>query len=211
MSALPLSLLRLAVAAFFLLSAGYGVLNCSPFAWEMFVRPQLFAWLAEFVAWHHVWFFGAYALSLITIAPALDWRRRGPPVSKSARIAAAAYAIVMGTAAMWLLINLYLPDATEIWRGAAAGACLPAAARMAGGDRSLAVSSSVALGRRAVSRHDRRLPDRRHLHVRRVAFWLAHLLRAAALGDRSGGAVAWTLSAAWALTITSVVSRSSSP
>ena len=33
---------RLAVATFCLLTAAYAALNCSPFAFDMFIRPQLF-------------------------------------------------------------------------------------------------------------------------------------------------------------------------
>ena len=45
---------RLVVAAFCLATAAYGVLNCSPFAFDMFIRPQLFPWITHFVTSHHI-------------------------------------------------------------------------------------------------------------------------------------------------------------
>ena len=46
MTFLVFVLLRLAVATFCLLTAAYGVLNCSAFAFDMFIRPQLFPWIS---------------------------------------------------------------------------------------------------------------------------------------------------------------------
>ena len=47
---------RAAVAGVFLLTWGYGLVVSVPFAFDMFIRPQLFPWLAQFVDWHHVWY-----------------------------------------------------------------------------------------------------------------------------------------------------------
>ena len=37
-----------------LLTAAYATLNCSTFAFDMFIRPQLFPWITSFVNWHHI-------------------------------------------------------------------------------------------------------------------------------------------------------------
>ena len=63
---------RLAVVAFALLTWAYSVTIYSPFAFDMFVRPQLFSWLQPFVVWHHVWYWAAYLLSVATIVPELS-------------------------------------------------------------------------------------------------------------------------------------------
>ena len=85
-------LLRLAVAAFCLLTAAYGVLNCSAFAFDMFIRPQLFPWIGQFVAWHHVWLAAAYLLSVISVWPELDWRRTRDRRGRTAQVVAIAKA-----------------------------------------------------------------------------------------------------------------------
>ena len=192
--------LRLLVAAFFLLTAVYGVLNCSPFAFDMFVRPQLFPWLAQFVAWHHVWFVGAYTASLVTIAPAL---RRQPPTRRGVRAFAMAYALVLGAASAWLLVHPYLPT---LW---SAGQGLPLALlsfvpilwlalidhlsvrpawlwRDRSGEATPASSILVACGRAA------------------VFLWGMHLARAVNLGEQARSAAAWGLTGAWTLTLTAV-------
>src|SRR5262245_8642719 len=59
--------LRLPVLAFFLVTSVYATLTCSPFAFDMFVKPLLLPWLGSFVSWHHFWSCGAYAVSLVTL------------------------------------------------------------------------------------------------------------------------------------------------
>jgi len=55
---------RLILVAFVLLTWAYGVASYSPFAFDMFIKPQLLPALTEFVAWHHLWYWGAY-LSIV--------------------------------------------------------------------------------------------------------------------------------------------------
>ena len=117
-----LVLLRLVLAAFFLLTSAYGVLNCSPFAFEMFIKPQLFPWLASFVAWHHVWNLGAYAISVVTLLPALTARGPLGGREKAARWLAISYVVIFGAAAMLLIADPYLPT---LWNDSRA---LPTAA-----------------------------------------------------------------------------------
>ena len=59
--------LRAATTVFFLLTAAYGVVSYSPFAFDMFIRPQLLPWVNDFVAWHHAWYLGAYAASVASL------------------------------------------------------------------------------------------------------------------------------------------------
>ena len=69
---------RLTVLAFVLVTWAYSITSYSPFAFDMFIRPQLLPWLAEFVVWHHalvLW--GAYVLSVLTLIP--DFRALRSP------------------------------------------------------------------------------------------------------------------------------------
>ena len=102
-------LLRLAVATFCLLTAAYGVLNCSAFAFDMFIRPQLFPWIGQFVAWHHLWLTGAYLLSVISVWPELDWRRTRDRRGRAAHWVAIAYAVVFGAVVSWQQASPHLP------------------------------------------------------------------------------------------------------
>lgn len=199
-----LVVLRLLVAAFFLLTAAYGVLNCSPFAFDMFVRPQLFPWLAQFVAWHHVWLCGAYAASLVTIASALRGRRTGHPFCRSAHVLAVAYALVLGVVSVWLLMRPYLPT---LW---SEGQGLPLALAAFVPLLWLALIDHVSVRPAWLSRDDsgEATGDRRILVTcarTAACLWAAHLMRAIILGERARGAVAWTLTAAWTLTLTSAL------
>lgn len=100
---------RFLVAAYFLLTSVYGALNCSSFAFDMFIRPQLFPWLGRFVAWHHLWYWAAYLLSLATLARDLDVRRPGQGASRTARILAFGYAGIFGAVGLRLVAVPFLP------------------------------------------------------------------------------------------------------
>ena len=63
--------LRLPVIAFFALTSAYAALNCSAFAFDMFIKPQLSPWMAGFVAWHHIAFAVAYLASAVSVWPVL--------------------------------------------------------------------------------------------------------------------------------------------
>lgn len=101
---------RLAVAAFVLLTWAYSVTTYSPFAFDMFVRPQLFPWLGEFVVWHHVWYWGAYLLSVGTLVPDLVDRNARHLEPKTARWMAIAYSVFFGAIGVYLLGKPYLPS-----------------------------------------------------------------------------------------------------
>jgi hypothetical protein len=100
--------LRASVAGVSLLTATYAIAAASPFAFDMFIRPQLFPWLTAFVTWHHLWFAGAYAIGIASVAPELrQWHQRGS--QSLAGMAALGYVVVVGIMAAWLLVSPYLP------------------------------------------------------------------------------------------------------
>ena len=104
------ALLRLLITVFFFLTATYSILNYSPFVFNQFIRPRIFGWVNEFVAWHHLWYLGAYLLCVITLIPDL---RRGPRSSGLAeagphvlaRRLAIAFVVVFGLVAEWLMLR----------------------------------------------------------------------------------------------------------
>src|SRR5689334_16271460 len=67
---------RLLAAAVFLVTWAYGVTTYSPFAFDMFIRPQLLPELTAFVTWHHLWYWAAYLLAVLSLVPDLMNRRR---------------------------------------------------------------------------------------------------------------------------------------
>jgi len=94
---------RAVAALIFLLTWGYGVTTYSPFAFDMFVRPQLFPQLATFVAWHHVWFWVALGLSAATLIPEVMGPRRGPAFWTTV-----AYLMAMAGLGCYLTVTPYL-------------------------------------------------------------------------------------------------------
>ena len=50
---------RAGVAAFCLLTWAYGLIVSVQFAFEQFIRPNLFPWVSQFVTWHHAWYWAA--------------------------------------------------------------------------------------------------------------------------------------------------------
>ena len=67
---------RLFAAGVFLLTWAYGVTTYSPFAFDMFIRPQLLPGLATFATWHHLWYWAAYALAVLSLLPEITNGRR---------------------------------------------------------------------------------------------------------------------------------------
>lgn len=196
---------RLAVVAFFVLTAVYAALNCSPFAFDMFIRPQLFRWLAQFVAWHHVWYCLAYALSVWTIATEVSPRIRRNGPRRAAQVLAVVYVALFGLVAPLLLAWPFLPT---LWGNSRAlptalAAFLPLCwlaaidvlakwppraparppASQSGGQRSrlLACAATAAY------------------------LWVVHLARAVLVGRVGEPGGASILSALWALILTAVV------
>jgi membrane-anchored protein YejM (alkaline phosphatase superfamily) len=200
-----LAALRIAVSGFCLMTAAYGVLNCSSFAFDMFVRPQLFPWLSTFVAWHHLWLGAAYLASLISLVPQLDWRVRRAGRQKMARWLSIGYAFLFGVVAAWQLLSPALPS---LWNDHRAlpttiAALLPLL-WLAAIDH-LSVEDGILAHENASWQPF----GQRQLLVACAAsggyVWLAHVIRAVVGGDLSAGAAAWAMTLAWTLALTAGV------
>ena len=96
---------------FFLLTSAYSILNYTPFVFYQFIRPRVFGWVNQFVAWHHVWYCAVYVMSVITLIPDLRRPRLTMPARGWCRLAQA-YVVVFGLVAEWLLVTPYLP---KLW------------------------------------------------------------------------------------------------
>jgi hypothetical protein len=193
---------RLLAAGFFLLTAGYAVLHCSPFAVDMFIRPQLFPWLATFVAWHHLWFAAAWGVSAVSLAPRLDWRRHRTGWDRRGHHLAIGYVLVVGLASAWLMAHPVLP---VLWDG---GRALPTALAALVPLVWLAVIDHMTApsGQPSVPAY-RPVSQYRLLVTCGAAtlfLWGVHLARAATVHE-SGSAAAWGLAAAWTLALTAAV------
>jgi len=98
---------RLLAGGVFLLTWAYGVTTRSPFAFDMFVKPQLSPTLVSFVTWHPAIFGVAYFVSAITLTPTL----RTPAATTRqhwARGAAIGYVVFFGAVTWWLIRRPYL-------------------------------------------------------------------------------------------------------
>lgn len=162
----------------FLATWGYGVTTYSPFAFDMFVRPQLFPQLASFVAWHHAWFWLAFLLSAATLVSILTNHRRG-----LAFWAAITYVIGMGGLGAYLTVTPYLATLSSGSRSLAVvpGALLPIAW--------LALIDHLAADRAWRQRATDRATGQRTLltacFVTGAALWTMHLVRASLLAGFS--------------------------
>jgi membrane-anchored protein YejM (alkaline phosphatase superfamily) len=191
---------RLAVAAFALLTWAYSVTTYSPFAFEMFVRPQLFPWLAEFVAWHHVWYWGAYVLSVSTLVPDLVGRDARQPSGKTTRRMALAYSVCFGAIGVYLVGTPYLSELSNKSQSLAV-ALVPLTPLIW-----LAAIDHYATCRALASTEDWRRPTGQRPLLfaslgAAVALWLVHFARALSRDRAITGALAWTVTGAWALVL----------
>lgn len=141
----------------------------------MFVRPRLFTWLVEFVAWHHAWYWAAFLLSVATLLPDLI-RSRSNTGARAARWVAVGYVIFFGLVGVYLLGTPYLTLLSSGDRSLALvpGALLPLLW--------LALVDHLAAGRRALSVDARlRTTGQRRLLLACVSaggfLWLAHQAR----------------------------------
>lgn len=98
--------LRLVAALFFVMTAVYAIAAFSPFAFDHFIKPRVFAPVNQFVAVHHLLYLAAYALVAITLVPDV----RAPRT----RRLAIGYLIVFGIVGEWLYVNPLLP---KLWNG----------------------------------------------------------------------------------------------
>lgn len=192
---------RCASGVIWLMTAVYGAVNCSPFAFDMFIRPRLFPWVAPFVAWHHLWMLAAYLVSLATIVPELDWRPRREGRARAAHLAALAYAAAAGGVTAWLMVDPILP---KVWNNALA---LPVAvvafipALWLGVIDHLSV---VGPWDRADGAVEATSPGQlaRACVVAGGYLWIICLLRASLRSHPADQPLAWLLVAAWTLSLT---------
>ena len=196
-------LLRTLLGAFFLLTSAYALLNCSPFAFDMFIRPQLFPWLNVFVAWHHVLFAAAWALSLAVLAPELRWGRKRSGSEALAHRLAVGYVIVCGVVAAVLLNEPFLPT---LWNDSRA---LPTALAALLPPLWLAIIDHFAPAPVPTSPSAYRPVSRYRLLVAcgstAAYLWIVHVVRAPAYTDQGGGVLAWALAGLWTLTLCAAV------
>ena len=121
----PIVVLRLAAAAVFLLTAAYGVLCYSPFAFDRFVVPQLVPWISSFVIWHHLWFAAASAAAAVTLMPLLRPQPAADPFDTVAPWLARMYVAASSAVSVWLVASPWLPTLGNDARSlAAAGVSL---------------------------------------------------------------------------------------
>jgi glucan phosphoethanolaminetransferase (alkaline phosphatase superfamily) len=95
---------RVAGLAFCLLTSAYAVAAYSPFAFDMFLKPQLWPWLASFAAWHHASFLVFAGISIATVVPQAAGRQ-----GNAGKWLASGYVIVVGSAALYLIWHPVLP------------------------------------------------------------------------------------------------------
>ena len=192
-------LARFAIVAVSCLTSAYAVLNASPFAFDMFVKPQLFPWLTTFVSWHHLWFALAYVLSLGTLSQELRARPPDGRVSRLARVLAIGYAGCMGFIALALVSSPFLPTLWNDWRA------LPTAVAALIPLMWLAAIDHVSAGSATMPGPDVTTGQRRLLLTcggTALYLWLIHVARAFAHSTDGAGGGAWILTGAWTMLLT---------
>lgn len=198
-------LARSAVGVLCVMTATYATLNCSSFAFDMFIRPQLFPWITTFVNWHHLWTFGAFVVSLVTVSRAFRWRTSAIRAQRTAYWASVGYAAVAGAAAAHMLSTPLLP---RLWGDGQALA--------------VAVASMAPLAWLSVIDHLSAFPLRTRPRanaepsevqarlllaclVAAAATWASHMVRAAWLSKPPQlDAPLWALTGVWTLALTAV-------
>ena len=95
------------MAAFCLLTWAYGLIVSLRFAFEQFIRPNLFPWVSQFVAWHHAWYWAAFLASAATLIPDLRALRQNRD-GRAAGWLAVGYLVFFGAIGVRLLGSSYL-------------------------------------------------------------------------------------------------------
>jgi hypothetical protein len=192
---------RVLLAAFVLLTWAYGVASYSPFAFDMFIRPQLLPAVTEFVAWHHLWYWGPYlciAASLLVdiVRPPLTGARR-----TVVRAMAATFVIAFGIVGSRLAMVPYLPSLGNDGRSlAAAFVCLIPLLWIAALDH---VAGWPAL-QHAPGEEGGATGQRQLLAAcvsAAVYLWLVHLAFAALASTERATAVEWAFTGIWGLAL----------
>src|SRR5205823_4495296 len=193
--------LRLAAAGVFLLTWAYAVATYSPFAFEMFIRPQLFPWLTTFVTWHHVWYAAAYVGTVVTLLPDLAKRPAACRSARTTRWAAATYITAFGIIGAYLVTTPYLPT---LWNDSRS---LVAALVSLVPLMWLAVIDHLAAWEAGTTTGDfpAAVTGQRRLLISCVGaagyIWGVHLLHALSRASTMAGVLPWMTTAAWALAL----------
>src|SRR3954468_8159596 len=87
--------LRALTTGFFVVSAFYGVLNFSPFAYHQFIRAQLMPWLVWSATYYGGLFTAAFSITLVSLLSDVDGR--------STRNLALGFILFSGAAAVVLM------------------------------------------------------------------------------------------------------------
>ena len=188
---------RAAVAAFCLLTWAFGLVVSVRFAFEQFIRPNLFPWIAQFVNWHHAWYWGAFLASVATLIPDLQALRENR-AGRAAGWLAVGYLLFFGAIGVHLLGNPYLVtlDGGERPLTIVPGALLPL----------LWLAAIDHLGARFPrDQRPRIVTGQRRLFVAclatAVSVWLLHVGVTALRSDISGGWAARMATVSWALAL----------
>ena len=188
---------RAAVAAFCLLTWAYGLIVSVRFAFEQFIRPNLFPWVSQFVSWHHAWYWAAFLASAATLIPDLRALRENR-TGRAAGWLAVGYLLFFGAIGVRLLGSSYLVT-------------------LDGGDRPLTIVPGALLPLlwlAAIDHLSARFPGdegpqtvtgQRRLFAAclatGVSVWLLHVGVTALRSDISGGWAARMATVAWALAL----------
>ena len=186
------ALLRLAVAAFALLTTAYGVIAYSPFGFQIFIGPRVFAPVNQFAAWHHVWYGVAYLAGAASVFPDLARpRTRGLVLG---------YLAVFGAIGVWLAFSPLLPTLGSDRRSLiVALASLAPLLWLALIDH-VATHPAPAL----YDGESAPISQRRLLFATAIAaeyLWLAHLLQSILRHADITSDAGWALVAAWSLAL----------
>ena len=199
---LALASARLGLGAVCFLTAAYATLNCSTFAFEMFIRPQLFPWITSFVNWHHMWWAAAFLASVPTIWHAFAWCTHGTGRRTLAGWLAVGYVAIGAASTARIMASPALP---MLWGGWQA---IPVAATASVPLVWLALidylgASPMLLQRRWVSKPAAR--QQRLLAgcaVAGAAGWAVHLVAGLVrTSPPAGEAHVWLLTALWTLVL----------
>jgi sulfatase-like protein len=194
-------LARLACVLFVMATAGYGVMNESPFAFDQFIRPGMLPWMTRFVAWHHLWYWGAWLASLVSIAPALGRSRGAGGPGRTARVLAWSYAAVSAAAGIRLVLTPFLPALWDNPFGLRVViASLVPLLWLAAIDHALAAGAPALDADRALGQ-----PQVLNACLATAAYvWAAHGLYALRAGATTTAA-GWIMTAFWALLLDAAV------
>ncbi|HYE87918.1 MAG TPA: sulfatase-like hydrolase/transferase, partial [Vicinamibacterales bacterium] len=188
---------RALVAAVCLLTWAFGVIVSVRFAFEQFIRPQLFPWVTQFVIWHHVWYWVAYAAGSATLLPQLRQLTDGRTRSPVAWLALG-YVICFGAIGVYLITTPYLAtlDGGMSSLALVPGALIPLL-WLSLIDH--AVAGSPAPQQRAAPTSEPRIFSAAIATA--TSLWAVHVAIAATRSDLSGGWSGWLSTSVWGLVL----------